>query len=84
MENKKQISIRLEPEIIRAADYLVQLSDSECWSYACLEALTAGTPLICTPFPSIYEMGVKDKVHAHIIPFDMDFDVEILKKVPHF
>ena len=72
------------PEIIRAADYLVQLSDSECWSYACLEALTAGTPLICTPFPSIYEMGVKDKVHAHIIPFDMDFDVEILKKVPHF
>ncbi len=72
------------PEIIKAADYLVQLSDSECWSYACLEALMAGTPLICTPFPSIYEMGVKDKVHAHIIPFDMDFDVEILRKVPHF
>ena len=72
------------PEIIKAADYLVQLSDSECWSYSCLEALMAGTPLICTPFPSIYEMGVKDKVHGHIIPFDMDFDVEILKKIPHF
>lgn len=72
------------PEIIKSADYLVQLSDSECWSYACLEALMAGTPLICTPFPSIFEMGVKDKVHAHIIPFDMDFDVEILRKVPHF
>lgn len=72
------------PEIIKAADYLVQLSDSECWSYSCLEALMAGTPLICTPFPSIFEMGVKDKVYAHIIPFDMDFDVEILRKVPHF
>ena len=72
------------PEIIKAADYLVQLSDAECWSYSCLEALMAGTPLICTPFPSIFEMGVKDKVHAHIIPFDMDFDVEILRKVPHF
>lgn len=72
------------PEIIKAADYLVQLSDSECWSYSCLEALMAGTPLICTPFPSVYEMGAKDKVNAHIIPFDMDFDVEILKKIPHF
>lgn len=72
------------PEIIKAADYLVQLSDSECWSYSCLEALMAGTPLICTPFPSVYEMGAKDKVNAHIIPFDMDFDVDILKKVPHF
>ena len=72
------------PQIIKAADYLVQLSDSECWSYACLEALSAGTALICTPFPSIFEMGVKDKVHAHVIPFDMDFDVEILKKVPHY
>ncbi len=72
------------PEIIKAADYLVQLSDSECWSYSCLEALMSGTPLICTPFPSVYEMGAKDKVNAHIIPFDMDFDVEILKKIPHF
>ncbi len=72
------------PELIRAADYLVQLSDSECWSYACLEALMAGTPLLCTPFPSVFEMGAKDKVNAHIIPFDMDFDVEILKDKPSF
>ena len=72
------------PEIIKAADYLVQLSDSECWSYSCLEALMAGTPLICTPFPSIYEMGIKDKVNAHVIPFDMVFNVEILKDIPEF
>ena len=72
------------PQIIKAATYMVALSDSECWSYACLEALTAGTPLICTPFPSVYEMGVKDGVNAHIVPFDMDFDVTKLLDVPSF
>ena len=70
--------------IIRAADYLVQLSDSECWSYACLEALMAGTALICTPFPSAYEMGVKNGVNAHVIPFDMNFDVTKLWNIPSF
>lgn len=70
--------------IIRAADYLVQLSDSECWSYACLEALMAGTALICTPFPSAYEMGIKDGECGYIVPFDMDFDVTKLRKVPVF
>ena len=70
--------------IIMAADYLVQLSDSECWSYSCLEALMAGTALICTPFPSTSEMGIKDGVNAHIVPFDMDFDVTQLLKVPSF
>lgn len=70
--------------IIKAADYVVQLSDSECWSYTCLEALTNGTALICTPFPSAFEMGVKDGVNAHVIPFNMDFDVTKLRKVPRF
>lgn len=72
------------PEVIASATYLVALSDSECWSYACLEALMAGTAIICTPFPSTAEMGIKDKVNSHIIPFDMDFDVEVLKDIPRF
>lgn len=70
--------------IILAADYVVQLSDSECWSYTCLEALMEGTALICTPFPSAFEMGVKDGVNAHIIPFNMDFDVKKLWNIPSF
>ena len=70
--------------IIKAADYVVQLSDSECWSYTCLEALMNGTALICTPFPSAYEMGIKDGVNGYIVPFDMDFDVTKLRKVPEF
>ena len=72
------------PQIIKSADYLVALSDSECWSYACLEALTSGTALICTPFPSTQEMGVIDGVNAHVVPFDMEFDVRKLLKVPEF
>ena len=70
--------------IIQKASYVVALSDSECWSYTVLEALTNGTPLICTPFPSAFEQGVKDGINAHVIPFDMDFDVNILKEVPEF
>lgn len=70
--------------IISAATYVVTLSDSECWSYTCLEALMNNVPLICTPFPSAFEMGVKDKVNAHIVPFDMNFDVTQLLKVPKF
>lgn len=70
--------------IIQKATYVVTLSDSECWSYTVLEALTNGVPLICTPFESAFEQGVKDGVNAHVIPFDMDFDVNILRKVPKF
>ena len=70
--------------LLQKADYLVQLSDSECWSYSCLEALMLKTPIICTPFPSAFEMGVIDGVNAHVVPFDMDFDVEKLLDIPHF
>lgn len=70
--------------MIKKADYLVQLSDSECWSYSCLEALTYGTAVICTPFPSTKEMGIIDGVNAHIVPFDMDFDVRKLLDIPEF
>lgn len=70
--------------MIRKADYLVQLSDSECWSYSCLEALMHGTPIICTPFPSAFEMGIIDRINAHVVPFDMDFDVTELLNIPRF
>lgn len=70
--------------IISSATYVVALSDSECWSYTCLEALMNNVPLICTPFPSAFEMGVKNKVNAHVVPFDMDFDVTQLLTVPKF
>lgn len=69
---------------IASATYLVQLSDSEAWSYSILEALTQNVPVIVTDFPSAHEMGIKDGANGYILPFDMNFDVNKLKKVPKF
>lgn len=70
------------PSILKIATYSVLLSDCECWPYAALESLMAKTPVICTPFKSAYEMGIKDGVNGYIVPFDMDFDVTKLLDVP--
>ena len=67
---------------IKRADYLVQLSDSEAWSYSMLEALINKTPVICCPFGSAEEMGIKDGVNGYVVPFDMGFDVTRLLNVP--
>lgn len=56
---------------IAAADYLVQLSDTEGYSYSILEAMCAGTPVIITDFPSAKEMQVENGVNGFILPMDM-------------
>lgn len=71
-------------EFIRRADYLVQLSDREAYSYSILEALINNTAVICTGFPSAIEQGVEDEQTGYIVPFDMNFDVNKLLKVPKF
>lgn len=58
-------------DFIADADYLVQLSDTEGWSYTIYEALCLGTPVIVTDFPSAHEMGVKNGVNGFILPMDM-------------
>jgi len=77
------LEMDIQPYIARA-DYLVQLSDSEAWSYSILEALVNGTPVLVCPFPSAAEMGIEDGVNGYIIPFDMGFDVHKLLEVPVF
>lgn len=69
---------------IAKADYLVQLSSSEAWSYSILEALTQNVPVLVCPFNSAYEMGIEDGKNGYIIPFDMNFDVNKLLEVPKF
>lgn len=66
------------------ASYIVQLSDSEAWSYTVLEALTQNIPVLVCPFPSAYEMGVEDGKNGYILPFDMDFDIHKILNVPEF
>ena len=73
----------IQPYIARA-DYLVQLSDSEAFSYSVLEALTNNTAVIVTPFASVPEYGIEDGKNGYIVPFDMDFDVKKLLDVPQF
>ena len=58
-------------DYIADADYLVQLSDTEGYSYSILEALCLGTPVIVTPLPVNPELQVKDGVNAIVVPFDM-------------
>lgn len=69
---------------IQKADYLVQLSSRESFGNSVLEALINNVPVICTPIPAFKDFGVEDGVNAHVVPFDMDFDVHKLLDKPKF
>lgn len=56
---------------IKNADYLIQLSNSEGYSYSILEALCLGTPVITTDLPIFKEMGVVNGKNGFILPLDM-------------
>lgn len=58
-------------DFIANADYLVQLSDSEGYSYSIVESLSVGTPVICTEFGVAAEQGVENGKTGFILPFDM-------------
>jgi glycosyltransferase involved in cell wall biosynthesis len=66
---KPRLDIR---NYIADADYLVQLSDTEAFSYSILESLCLGTPVIITPIPSSIEMGVKNGINGYILDFSME------------
>ena len=71
-------------DYIQKADYLVQLSSREAFGNSVLEALINNTPVICTPIPAFKDFGVEDGVNAHVVPFDMDFNVMGLLNIPQF
>ena len=62
---------------ISMASYLVQLSDSESFCYSVVESLMLGTPVICTDLPVFKELGVKDKVNAHVLPLDLKSNYDV-------
>lgn len=59
-------------DYIANADYLVQLSDTEGYSYSIVEALSVGTPVICTALPVAEEQGVVNGKTGFILPFSME------------
>lgn len=58
-------------DYIASSDYLVQLSDTEGYSYSIVEALSVGTPVIVTDIPVAAEQGVVNGKTGFILPFDM-------------
>ncbi len=65
---KPRMDIR---DYIANADYTIQLSDTEGYCYTINESLSLGTPVIVTPCPSFYEMGIKNNENGFILDFDM-------------
>lgn len=70
-------------DYIAEADYGVQLSDTEGYSYFINECLQYGTPVICTNFPSAYE-SVEDGVSGYILDMDLkNLDInKIVNNIP--
>lgn len=58
-------------DFVAKADYLVQLSDTEGYSYSIVEALSVGTPVICTAFAVAEEQGIVNGKNGFILPMDM-------------
>lgn len=58
-------------DYIADADYLVQLSDTEGYSYSVVEALSVGTPVIATDFAVAGEQGIINGKTGYILPMDM-------------
>lgn len=73
-------------DYIADADYLVQLSDTEGYSYSIVEALSCGTPVIATDFLVAREQGIENGKTGWILPMDMsEIPVKkIVKGVPKF
>ena len=72
-------------DYIAEADYGVQLSDTEGYSYFINECLQYGTPVICTDFPSAYE-SVEDGKNGYILKMDLsNLDIDkIVNNVPNY
>ena len=68
-------------DYIVEADYGVQLSDTEGYSYFINECLEYGTPVICTDFPSAHEC-LEDGKSGYILDMDLK-NLDIDKIVNH-
>lgn len=71
-------------DYIKEADYGVQLSDTEGYSYFINECLEYGTPVICTDFPSVYE-SVENEKNGYILDMNLsNLDInKIVNNIPN-
>lgn len=57
---------------IKAADFLIALSDQESYGYSIVEAWEMGTPTITTPLPVLTELGFINGKQGFTVPFDVE------------
>lgn len=76
---KARLGLENYVDYLKDADYSVLLSDSEGCPYQVLESLQYDVPVIATDIPSIKEL-IQHGKNGYIIPLDMDFDINIIKK----
>ena len=62
-------------------DYVVQLSDTEAFCYTMYESLIEGVPVLVTPFNNALK-EIKEGINGYILPYDMNFDVKKILKIP--
>ena len=70
-------------DYVADADYTILLSDAEGLPYTVQESLQYGTPCIVTDIGGCTEL-IKDGVNGYVVPLNMDFDINIIKKIPKF
>ena len=56
---------------VKAADFLVALSDQESYGYSIVEAWEMGTPTITTPLSVLPELGFVEGKQGFTVPFDV-------------
>ena len=66
---------------IKKADYVIQLSDTEALCYTMVESLYLGVPVVCTPFPFLDEIGIKNGLNAWILKFDLSNINEVVNNM---
>lgn len=73
-------------DYVSNADYLVQLSNTEGFSYSIVEALSIGKPCITTDFLVAREQGLVNGKTGYILPMDMsEIPIkDIYEKIPTF
>lgn len=71
-------------DYIAEADYGVQLSDTEGYSYFINECLQYGTPVISTNFPSAYE-SITEEENGYLLDMELsNLDIDkIVNKIPN-
>lgn len=83
-ENPRVITITPHPlsiELLRAADYLIQLSYNESYCYSVRQALQRGVPCIVSDIPELRKL-IQDGKNGYI--YTDDFDVDRLSQIPKF